>query len=329
MSRTFRITLVMGLVLSLAMLGGPANASPLQSVTASAYGAQTTGLLALGPLVPVSASFPPAADNQRSDLLRIPADPLLFSGTATTRAVTTTDASLASSIPAARMTVVGGGAVPGGYNARAYARTEGLAVGTQNVVTADPNDLIEPALISVGAVEAEALVACVNGRPVIVSGSRLAGPLKVAGLDLEAPVDNTLNAVTDALQLPGILEVKRNLVTPLPNGVEVIALQIRVLGTGLVVNVSEARVSGSACAETPECSDGIDNDGDGRIDIADPECHTDGNANNPASYNPNDDSEAGLLPRTGGTGPGLGVALLALGLLTLLGAQKLRKSELG
>lgn len=40
-----------------------------------------------------------------------------------------------------------------------------------------------------------------------------------------------------------------------------------------------------------QCADKIDDDGDGKIDIADPQCHTDGNASNAASYNPEDDSE--------------------------------------
>lgn len=42
---------------------------------------------------------------------------------------------------------------------------------------------------------------------------------------------------------------------------------------------------------TPQCSDQIDNDGDQLIDAADPGCHTDGNPDNPGSYDPNDDSE--------------------------------------
>ena len=50
-----------------------------------------------------------------------------------------------------------------------------------------------------------------------------------------------------------------------------------------------------------QCSDGRDNDGDGVIDADDPGCHTDGNPNNPASYDPNDDSEGG-----GGGGGGAG-----------------------
>lgn len=41
----------------------------------------------------------------------------------------------------------------------------------------------------------------------------------------------------------------------------------------------------------PQCSDLVDNDTDGKIDTADPGCHTDGNAGNAASYDPNDISE--------------------------------------
>ena len=40
-----------------------------------------------------------------------------------------------------------------------------------------------------------------------------------------------------------------------------------------------------------QCSDGIDNDGDGLIDIDDAGCHTDGDIENPASYDSNDDNE--------------------------------------
>ena len=43
----------------------------------------------------------------------------------------------------------------------------------------------------------------------------------------------------------------------------------------------------------PRCSDGIDNDGNGFTDAKDSTCHTDGNPNNPGSYNPNLDGEHG------------------------------------
>lgn len=80
-----------------------------------------------------------------------------------------------------------------------------------------------------------------------------------------------------------------------------------------------------------QCADGVDNDGDGVIDADDPGCHTDGNANNAASYDPTDDSEAGgaqnldagALPFTGADV--IGVALA--GLLMLAGGLMLRRRE--
>jgi LPXTG-motif cell wall-anchored protein len=41
----------------------------------------------------------------------------------------------------------------------------------------------------------------------------------------------------------------------------------------------------------PQCSDKVDNDGDGVIDDKDPGCHSDNDPKNPQSYNPNDDDE--------------------------------------
>lgn len=48
---------------------------------------------------------------------------------------------------------------------------------------------------------------------------------------------------------------------------------------------------GGVCPRDPQCSDGIDNDGDGNIDSADASCHLDFDAENPASYHPNIDAE--------------------------------------
>ncbi|HUR86200.1 MAG TPA: hypothetical protein VMY78_12725 [Solirubrobacteraceae bacterium] len=85
---------------------------------------------------------------------------------------------------------------------------------------------------------------------------------------------------------------------------------------------------GAGNGNAAQCSDGVDNDGDGVIDSADPGCHSDGNPNNAASFNPNDDSEANgagnlrsanadQLPFTGTDAGMLGLAgalLLAAGL---------------
>jgi len=80
-----------------------------------------------------------------------------------------------------------------------------------------------------------------------------------------------------------------------------------------------------------QCADGVDNDSDGVIDSNDPGCHTDGNANNAGSFNPNDDSEgegagttnAGSLPFTGTDVIGMSLA----GLLALAGGLMLRRRE--
>lgn len=42
----------------------------------------------------------------------------------------------------------------------------------------------------------------------------------------------------------------------------------------------------------PRCADNFDNDGDGNVDELDPDCHTDGNPNNTASYSQSDDDES-------------------------------------
>lgn len=78
-----------------------------------------------------------------------------------------------------------------------------------------------------------------------------------------------------------------------------------------------------------QCADGADNDGDGRVDSADPGCHSDGNAANPASYVPSDDSEAdnantskaSSLPFTGTNVLGTAIA----GLLIIASGLALRR----
>ena len=57
-------------------------------------------------------------------------------------------------------------------------------------------------------------------------------------------------------------------------------------------NSASSSASPSPSSVLPQCSDSFDNDGDSKIDRADPECHSDGNPNNTNSYVPSDNSEA-------------------------------------
>src|SRR5690606_7578843 len=85
-----------------------------------------------------------------------------------------------------------------------------------------------------------------------------------------------------------------NVVTVTETGATVDALVITLLGLLddplAEVRIGYAEVSGVACGDAgdggdlPECSDGIDNDGDGLVDIDDPDCHTDGDPDNPDGY---------------------------------------------
>jgi hypothetical protein len=343
--KKLRIFLVIGMLSMLTVMSGPADATPLQSVTASAYGLNATGLVTVPPTPTVATTFPPAARVERSDLLQVPLEPLAFAGAATVVAETATDTTLTTQLPADRLTVRGGGAVPGSYNARAASRIAGVSVAASGPLAGIPENLL-PALIGVGAVEAEAAVSCVAERPVIVGGSRLVGPLSILGINLDVPVDNLTNQVVDLTGslLSGVLELRRNVVEDTPNGTSVIALQVRVLETGLVVNLGPECQDGidndgdgkvdfpndPQCksrdddSEAPECSNAKDDDGDGKIDRGDPGCYSNGRLT--GRYDPNDDTEADLLPRTGGDGVLLGFTLLALGGVMLVGRRRLRKS---
>ena len=338
MRKKLRNSLVIGILLLLTIMSGPADASPLRTTTARAYGA-SVNLLSLGliPPTPPNVQAGPGPGTGSNNLLTVPLGTLVSDGTVSAKAQTTLDSTQQSELPAAntRVYAPAGAPKPAGYNAKAYARVDGLVVAASDVAGLPPEvaALFDvTALISADVIHAEALVACVAGSPVIVGGSQLAG-VSALGSDLTPLVDGTLNQTVvplgnTVLGLLGGSIIANQVVASGPDNLSLNALHI-VIPNILDVVLAHVEVTGATCEPVPECSDGIDNDGDGRIDIADPECHTDGNADNPASYDPNDNSEAGLLPRTGGDGPLLGVSLLGLGLLALLAAQKLRRSELG
>ncbi len=52
----------------------------------------------------------------------------------------------------------------------------------------------------------------------------------------------------------------------------------------------------------PQCSDTVDNDGDGKVDSADPGCHSDGDTDNDSSFDPNDNDETDPTPPDNGGG---------------------------
>ncbi len=335
--RRLRILLAVPIVLLLALWGGPAYAQQLVTTNARAFGASIDllGSNLLPPTPNVTAG--PGPGTGSNNLLTVPLGTLVSAGAASAKARTTLNPEITPELPAANIRVFqpAGAPRPAAFNAQAYARVTGAVIaaqpGSEGELPPAVNALFGLGnILSADLIHSEALVGCVGASTVVAGGSQLAG-VTLLGLDLTNLLDGTLNQVVPigdtALGLLGGSLIANETVQT-TNGVAINALHLNVPNL-LDVTLAHAEVSGAQCREAPECSDGIDNDGDGRIDIADPECHTDGNPDNPQSYDPNDDSEAGLLPRTGGSSPLLGATLFALGAFLLLGVRKLRKSEIG
>jgi hypothetical protein len=350
----------------MAVLGpGPAFASPLTSGSAAAYGIKISLLNSnlLGP-VPVTSAGP-AVGTGSDNLLEVDLQTLAFVGAAGAKSVNTRDSVLTPELPDAFVKVLQGGpAKPATYNVQAYARTAGLQVAASQIP-----GLVEALaaatgnLLSADAIHSEALASCVQGRTVIAGGSQMVGAF-LLGIDLGNLLDGTVNQVvpignTVLGLLGGSLVANEQVSTP--NSLSVNALHLTLPLLGLDIVVAHSEVTGTTCAPVPQCQDGIDNDGDGKIDFGgpngdpecksldddseapecsnakdddgdgkidrqDPGCYSNGNIRT-GRYDPNDDTEADLLPRTGGDNALMGFVVLAGGALMLVASRKLRKTE--
>lgn len=132
-----------------------------------------------------------------------------------------------------------------------------------------------------------------NGLPLPAAGCADGTPDTVGGLPPLLPI------VCNADEIVGAAAVRE-------------ALDVFVLTAGnssLLKETTAASESVSIAPAGPEkpgpqCSDKVDNDGDGVIDGKDPGCHSDNNPKNDASYNPSDDDERDRrTPPTTGSGP--------------------------
>lgn len=279
-----------GLLLLAAGIGAPAAlADPVATGSAGAFGATAT--LAGSDLIPptpeASVAAPTADDTET--VIDIPVAPVVVNGTLTA----TANVHATSDIPSG-LTVVQQ-ATPGPYNARGLAVIENLELVYEVAGAGVP-------LVAAAAVRAEAAAVCSAGTVTYTAGSEIID-LAVADTDipLNAPVQDIVDLIGGVLAdsgLNAVVDVQRNVVTNLAGGgIAVDALVVTVLAAAgeaplAQVRLAHAEVGPTACGPPPECSDTADNDGDGVSDADDPGCHTDGDAGNPDSYDPNDDSEA-------------------------------------
>lgn len=288
-----------GFALLIAM-AAPAAADTIGAGEASAFGGTIT--LAGEELVPptpvATATLPADASDTAID---IPAEPLAVSGTlnadASVHAVDDLDSSLA----------VVTQAVEGPYNAKAVGSVEEAEV----LVDAVDEGV---SLVTADVLRAEAVAVCRGGVVEYAASSEIIN-LNIGGQDvpLNDPLQQVIDGLNDALEqttLNQVVDIERNVITESADGVAVDALVVTLLAAAgdepvAQVRLGHAEVSGVACG-APACSDGVDNDDpeDELADADDPGCHTDNDAGNPASYDPDDTSEIdGAEPTVSASAP--------------------------
>ncbi|MEX2659177.1 MAG: LPXTG cell wall anchor domain-containing protein [Acidimicrobiales bacterium] len=268
---------------SLAILNvSPAGADAVGEGSAYAFGGEVT--LGGSDVIrdPEATVTAPTGDDANT-VIDIPADPVVVSGTFTAEA----NVHEASDIETAL--TVNEQAVAGPYNARGVGEIEDAQVLLDVAGEGVP-------LLSAALIRAEAAAVCTAGTVTYTANSEIVD-LQIGGnaVPLNDPVETIIDGITTVLQESGLdaaVSVERNVVTELEGGgIAVDALVVTIAGGDIAtIRLAHGEVGPTSCA-LPECSDNVDNDGDGTIDIDDPACHTDKDATNPASYDPLDDSE--------------------------------------
>ncbi|MEA2190698.1 MAG: hypothetical protein QOI73_819 [Solirubrobacteraceae bacterium] len=148
---------------------------------------------------------------------------------------------------------------------------------------------------------------CRGQAPVVTNKSTVIG---LGGVGVGIPAAGCANGTPDTIAgIPAVLPIVCNAddiagAAAVREALDVYVLQVG--GTSLAKETtasSEAfTVAPAEVANTPQCSDGIDNDDDGVIDTNDPGCHSDNDATNASSYRPSDDDETDKSGPSKGSG---------------------------
>ena len=268
-----------------------ASADTIGGGTAGAFGASVnlTDQAVIPPTPEASVTAPPFGEDVDETAVPIDADPVAVNGTLIAKAAV----HQASDLPTTLEQPTAAQSVAGPYNARGVGQIEDLEVLIDAVEADVP-------LLEADLVRGEAVAVCTAGAVSYSANSEVVN-LVIGGQDpLSGPLNDLINQISAGLNaspLVDLVDVDVNVVTATATGASVDALVVTVLAAAgdpplAQIRLGHAEVSGVGCGDLPECSDTTDNDGDGVIDADDPGCHSDGDAGNPDSYDPNDDSEA-------------------------------------
>jgi|SRR5215218_1197246 len=172
------------------------------------------------------------------------------------------------------------------------ARTEATAAGghaessvTRAVIGIGP-------VISADVLTSQANVSCVEGEPVFSSSGDVVN-VKLGTLVIQIPAGQR----PLVLSIPLVGTLYLNEVVTTPTSITRRALRLDTLLLDVVIAESIADVRDKPCEKSPpppkpQCSDGIDNDGDYTVDEQDPGCLSGPNG----AYNPSDDDEQDTPP---------------------------------
>lgn len=224
--------------------GASAHAEPIDAGTASAFGATiTAGGEDVVPPTP-EATTTLAEEDVTETLVNIPAEPLAVSGTLNADAAVHEEADILSQLAVNEQEL----AEP--YHAAGVGLIEGLDLLL---------DSVEPgvSLVTADVVRAEAVGACVNGMAVYSANSEIIN-LQIGGepVPLNEPLEKIIDGLNAGLVDSGLAEVvniERNVVTPLADGIAVDALVVTVLSAAGEEPLAQARlasaeVTGLNCA---------------------------------------------------------------------------------
>jgi hypothetical protein len=128
---------------------------------------------------------------------------------------------------------------------------------------------------------------CKDGNPSFSSSGEVVN-VRIGTTVIAIPA----NQAPVVLNIPLVGTLYLNEVVTTPTSITRRALRLDTLLLDVVIGESKSNVEGKPCEAQPpppkpQCSDGIDNDGDGKIDMDDPGCLS----GPKGSYNPNDDDE--------------------------------------
>ncbi|MFZ6004477.1 MAG: hypothetical protein ACOYXM_11160 [Actinomycetota bacterium] len=278
---------------AIALGSAAAGADPVSggSAAAHAIAIDLGGQEAAPPTPAVEAVAPPFADDQDETTIDIPAAPLAVSGTFIGKAAVHEASDLETTLgqPASAQ------AVDGPYNARAVGQIEALQVLIDEQVPGGQ-------LLNAELITGEAVAVC-RGGTVQYSASSEVVNLQIGDQDpLSGPLNELITQISEGIsgsELAQLIDIDVNVVTNTPTGAAVDALVVTLLAAAGEapagqIRLGHAEVANVACGgDLPECSDTVDNADpeDTLADAADPGCHTDGDANNPTTYDPLDDDE--------------------------------------